>query len=87
MREHINEIFPEAHELFGELLFFSCGLPAAKPDPKAFRTLVTRLCSEPKRTLFIDDDEGYVFGAAEPVYTCTAIRTPNPSPTSYEISR
>jgi putative hydrolase of the HAD superfamily len=64
MREHINEIFPEAYELFGEQLFFSCDLPAAKPDPKAFRTLVTRLGSEPKRTLFIDDDEGYVLGAA-----------------------
>ena len=45
MREHINKIFPEAHELFGEQLFFSCDLPAAKPDPKAFRTLVTPLGS------------------------------------------
>jgi len=64
MREHINKIFPEAHELFGEQLFFSCDLSAEKPDPKAFRTLVTPLGSESKRTLFIDDDEGYVLGAA-----------------------
>ncbi len=65
MREMMVEIFPEASALFGERLFFSADLGAGKPAAAAFHTVLERVGGVPDRSLFIDDDEGYVLGAAE----------------------
>jgi glucose-1-phosphatase len=64
MHQMIADIFPEAHELFGEQLFFSCDIGLAKPDPKAFLAVLEKIGAQPQQTLFIDDSEGYVLGAA-----------------------
>ncbi len=65
MRDMMGDIFPEALALFGEHLYFSCDIGIGKPAPKAFLKMLERLDAEPRRTLFIDDNEGYIHGAAE----------------------
>ena len=65
MRSMIGDIFPDALALFGEQLFFSCDIGIAKPAPEAYLQVLERLGAEPHRTLFIDDNEGYIRGAAE----------------------
>jgi FMN phosphatase YigB (HAD superfamily) len=65
MRERMSDIFPEAAVLFGERLFFSWELGLAKPDPRAFLAVLERVGGRPESALFIDDDAGYLTGAAE----------------------
>jgi glucose-1-phosphatase len=64
MHQMIADIFPEAHELFGDRLFFSYDIGLAKPDPKAYLAVLEIIGAKPRQTLFIDDNEGYVLGAA-----------------------
>ncbi len=65
MHERMADIFPEALALFGERLFFSSNLGFAKPDPRAFLKVLERVGGAPQSALFIDDDAGYLAGAAE----------------------
>jgi len=65
MRQQMADIFPEAHALFGDRLFFSSDLGFAKPDPRAFLAVLERVGGTPESALFIDDDAGYLTGAAE----------------------
>lgn len=65
LRETIAGVFPPVPEIFGERAFFSCDLGAAKPSPAVFAAVLARLDAGADETLFIDDEAGYVAGAAE----------------------
>ena len=48
-----------------DVLFYSCDLGVAKPDPAYFRTAVERLGTLPGRTLLLDDNADNIAGAKE----------------------
>jgi len=64
LEESIDQVFPEVVELFGEHVYFSCSLGARKPDPRVFLLVSGRLGLAPEAVLFVDDNAGYVSGAA-----------------------
>ena len=64
LKESIDAVFPELVEIFGKRVYFSYEFAAAKPDPRVFVRLLERLQVEPRETLFIDDTETYIKGAA-----------------------
>lgn len=59
MRENLgyDEVF--------DVLFYSCDLGVAKPDPAYFATAVERLGTRPARTLLLDDNADNIAGAKE----------------------
>ena len=63
LKEHFEQVFPEAAAIVGESAVFSAELGRRKPDPEAFRLLARRLQTPPSAMLFIDDDPRYVDGA------------------------
>ncbi len=63
LKQHFENVFPEAAALFSERAVFSAELGRRKPDPSAFRLLAQRLGTTPHEMLFIDDDRQYVDGA------------------------
>jgi glucose-1-phosphatase len=65
LKRHIAEVFPAVPALFGPRAVFSAELGRSKPDPEAFRCLVTRLACTPDEILYFDDDATYVAGARE----------------------
>lgn len=65
LEAHIERVFPEVVEIFGEQAYFSCSFGTCKPDPRVFERLAERLGVLPAQTLFIDDTEDYLRGAAE----------------------
>jgi glucose-1-phosphatase len=62
VKAHLDELFPEAAEIF-DLRFCSFEFASKKPDPKSFRHLVERLAVEPRDCWFIDDKRSNVQGA------------------------
>jgi glucose-1-phosphatase len=64
LEEAIARVFPEIAEIFGAHAHFSCEFGVCKPDPRVFLRLVDGLRVEPEETLFIDDTETYIQGAA-----------------------
>ena len=64
LEEHIDRVFPEVPEIFGEHAYFSCRIGAGKPDGQAFQWVTERLRAPPAETLFIDDSAEYLAGAA-----------------------
>ena len=48
-----------------DVLFYSCDMGVAKPDPAYFRTAVERLGTLPGRTLLLDDNADNIAGAKE----------------------
>ena len=65
LKEHLAEVFPAAHEIFGTRAVFSAELGRSKPDPEAFRRLAARLEVAPDELLYLDDDAAYVAGARD----------------------
>ncbi len=64
LKEAIDEIFPQAHELFGEHIYVSFEFGVSKPDPNVFLKVLERLGASPDNALFIDDKKAYADGAA-----------------------
>jgi HAD superfamily hydrolase (TIGR01509 family) len=62
-RECLPDLFPQAHELFGDRAFFSYQFGTKKPDPLAYTRLLEHLGRAPSETLFIDDKLSNVKGA------------------------
>jgi len=63
VREGIDVLFPRLRPLFGDRILVSAELPAAKPEPDAFRAACERLGFDPAATFFTDDREDNVAGA------------------------
>ncbi|MDX1433680.1 MAG: HAD family phosphatase [Gammaproteobacteria bacterium] len=63
LEAHIDRVFPDVSETFGEHVYFSCSLGAAKPQVQAFQRVTERLQASPAESLFIDDSAEYVAGA------------------------
>ncbi|MBI1778889.1 MAG: HAD family phosphatase [Proteobacteria bacterium] len=63
--DHIDEFLPELRSHFGEAVYASAELGAAKPDAEAYRRCLARLDMAPAETLFIDDLEENVAGARQ----------------------
>ena len=64
LEESIARVFPEVAEIFGRHAHFSCEFGVCKPDPRVFLRLLDGLRAAPAETLFIDDTETYIQGAA-----------------------
>jgi len=60
---HIDRVFPQVCEIFGEHVYFSSSLGTGKPHPLVFQRVTERLHTPPGETLFIDDCASYVNGA------------------------
>lgn len=75
LKESIGEVFPEVVEIFRERSYFSYEFAATKPDPQVFVRLLKRLQVKPWETLFIDDTESYIEGAAMAGLLCHQFRT------------
>jgi HAD superfamily hydrolase (TIGR01509 family) len=56
-------LFPELRPLFGNAIYASGGLQAAKPDPECFRRCLRALGAAPGEVLFVDDLAQNVAGA------------------------
>jgi putative hydrolase of the HAD superfamily len=65
LREGLDEVFPQAADLFGTRAFFSCQFASTKEDPAIFRALLDTLAGRPESTLFIDDSKIYVAAARQ----------------------
>lgn len=65
LEAHIDRVFPEVRDIFGERAYFSSSLGACKPDPRVFERVIARLDVPPAETLFVDDCPEYLKGAAE----------------------
>jgi putative hydrolase of the HAD superfamily len=61
--DHIDRLFPELRPLFGNAIYASAGLQAAKPDPECFRRCLRALGAAPGEVLFVDDLAQNVAGA------------------------
>ncbi len=65
LAENLSGILPQVPEIFGQHVYFSAVLRLAKPDPAAYLAVMARLeVTDPGRVLFIDDQAGYIAGAA-----------------------
>jgi HAD superfamily hydrolase (TIGR01509 family) len=63
MKISVRQVFPEAHEIFGDEFYCSCEFSARKPEPAVYSRLVERLGCEPAQCYFIDDKLANVEGA------------------------
>ncbi len=63
LRQGLDAVFPQAVELFGERVFFSCQLASSKDEPEIFHKLLEILDGRAGETLFIDDSECYITSA------------------------
>lgn len=63
LREGLGAVFPQAVELFGERVFFSCQLASSKEEPDIFHKVLEILHGRAGDTLFIDDSECYITSA------------------------
>jgi putative hydrolase of the HAD superfamily len=55
MEDVLGEVLPEAVEVFGDRIYFSCSLKLAKPDPEIYRATARLCASAPERCIFTDD--------------------------------
>ena len=63
LRAHIDEVFPQAIELFGARAFFSCEFGTGKEGTAVFALVLERIGATPAETLFIDDSADYIDNA------------------------
>jgi glucose-1-phosphatase len=63
LQEGLEEVFPQAAELFGERALFSCQLASSKDEVAIFPAALEILGGQPESTLFIDDSETYIASA------------------------
>ncbi|MDA1098346.1 MAG: HAD family phosphatase [Proteobacteria bacterium] len=61
--EGLGEVFPQAAQLFGERVFFSCQLASSKEEPAIFHAVLKKLDGQAASTLFIDDSATYIAAA------------------------
>lgn len=74
--EHVDRLFPELRPLFGDAIYPSAGLRAAKPDSECFRRCLRKLGAAPSEVLFIDDLAENVAGAERAGLTGHQYRSP-----------
>lgn len=64
LAENIETIAPRLRPIFGEAIYTSSGLGAAKPSREVFERIAARLNANLAETYFIDDTAAYIAGAA-----------------------
>lgn len=60
-----DRLAPETAELFGDRAFFSCDFGTKKPDVKLFEQVASRLGSNCRECIFIDDQRRHCDGAGK----------------------
>lgn len=63
LKDGFAQVFPQAAEIFGQNVFFSCGFKMIKPNAALFRAVTENLAVSPALALFSDDSERHVEGA------------------------
>jgi putative hydrolase of the HAD superfamily len=64
VRDHLDVLFPELFALCGGRFYVSAQFGAAKPEPAVYLACVAAAGGIPAATLFIDDSEKNIAGAA-----------------------
>lgn len=64
LKEALPHCAPEAIDIFGEMAHVSAEFGARKPEPEVYLRVCERYGHAPKETLFIDDSEKNIEGAA-----------------------
>ncbi len=60
-----DRLAPETAKFFGDRAFFSCDFGTKKPDGNIFEQAASRLGSDPRECIFIDDQQRHCDGAGK----------------------
>lgn len=65
MQDGLCELLPQAMEVFGERVYFSCAMKLAKPDPQIYLETARACGVAPQHCLFSDDKQENALGAQQ----------------------
>ncbi len=65
VRDRMDRLFPELRAIFGDSICVSAQFGLRKPNPEVYRRAVAFLGAAPGESLFIDDSQANITGAAQ----------------------
>ncbi len=65
LKQAIDDLFPQARQVFGEHVYASFEFGVSKPDPTVYLKVLECLGGSPEEAMFVDDKQVFVDGAVQ----------------------